>query len=164
MLAPAPPQDVDDVRPTMAPRWVAVVAALALVGLAGWGAGATMLDGDGAVRSGPAGELDQSEFAGATGVSIEHVAVVGGGGLVEIRYRVLDVDRSEIVHDFDEPPRIAMQGYELQWQRHEHSHERDNRLGTTYNEQLVNLGGVFQRGDIVSVRIGPYELEGVEIQ
>lgn len=138
---------------------------VALLGLAGWAVGSRVLSSDSApVGQGPAGEIDQSAFAGGTGVWIEHVALVGGGGLIEIRYRILDVDRSEIVHDFDNPPRISMQGYELKWQRHEHSHERENRLGATYNEQLVNLGNVFERGDVVDVWIGDYVLEGVTIQ
>ena len=143
----------------------ALVLAFVLVALAGWGAGSRLLGPEAEfVGGGPAGDLDQSAFAGATGVWVEHVALVGGGGLIEIRYRILDADRSQIVHDVDEPPRIEMDGYELRFQRHEHSHVRENRLGATYNEQLVNLGNVFRRGDIVSVRIGPHELEGVEIQ
>jgi len=108
--------------------------------------------------------VDQSEFAGETGIWIESVSLIGGGGLIEIRFRILDVDKSEIVHDTDNPPRIvAEDGFEIRFQRHEHGHDDENRLGGLYQEQLINLGGLVSRGDVITVIVGDVVLENVTV-
>jgi len=147
-------------------RWLGAIVALVAVMLSSWSVVTRLTEESSpATGLGPMESVDQAEFAGATGVWIEHVSLVGGNGLIEIRYRILDVEKSEIVHDFDYPPRIIHEdGFELRFQRHEHSHERENRLGATYNEQLVNLATYFSRGDTVTVLVGQHALEGVPIQ
>ena len=151
-------------RPAL--RWLGALIAIVAVGLSSWSVVGRLTEPSApATGLGPMESVDQAAFAGATGVWVEHVRLLGGGGLVEIRYRILDVEKSEIVHDYDYPPRIFHEdGFELRWQRHEHSHVRENRLAATYNEQLVNLGSYFQPGDIVTVYIGEHALEGVPIQ
>ncbi len=147
-------------------RHVLLVTAVVVTAVGGWGVSAHFLKADPpATGQGPLASLDQSAFAGATGVWIEHVTMIGGGGLLEIRYRILDVDKSEIVHDTVNPPRlVTSDGFEIRFQRHDHSHDDDNRLGATYSEQLVNLGSVVSRGDTVTVIVGTYNLEGVVVQ
>ncbi len=154
-------------RPAVA---AVVVAVASLVALSGWWTVTTVLDGEGTtIGLGPRDDLldglDQSAFAGATGVWIEEVRLIGGDGLVEIRYRILDSEKSEIVHDLEYPPRlITTSGYEMSFQRHEHSHDRINRLGTIYGEQLINVGNEVKRGDRVTVMIGLEALEGVPVR
>lgn len=151
-------------RPNL--RWLGALIAIMAVGLSSWSVVGRITDqAPPATGLGPMESVDQASFAGTTGVWIEHVRLLGAGGLVEIRYRILDVEKSEIVHDYDYPPRIFHEdGFELRWQRHEHSHVRENRLGATYNEQLVNLGSYFEKGDEITVYIGETALEGVPLQ
>ena len=143
-----------------------MVAAVAIAVLAGWTMMGRLTSDTAAVSGlGPMENIDQSTFAGETGVWIEHVTLIGGGGLLEIRYRILDSEKSWVVHDLDSPPRlVAADGFELRFQRHEHPHYEANKLGITKNEQLVNLSNYFQRGDVVTVMVGDIALEGVPIQ
>lgn len=147
-------------------RGVLMMVAVAVALLAGWTvAGRIGADEPAKAGIGPMENVDQSVFAGETGVWIEHVALIADGGLIEIRFRILDSDKSEIVHDVDNPPRlIGSDGFETRYQRHEHGHDRVNRLGATYNEQLINIGNEVQRGEIVTVLIGDVELKGVPVQ
>ena len=147
-------------------RGVLMVVAVTIALLAGCTlAGRIGADESAKAGLGPMESVDQSAFAGETGVWIEHVSLIGGGGLIEIRFRILDSDKSEIVHDVVSPPRlIASDGFEVRYQRHEHGHDRVNRLGATYNEQLINIGNQVQRGEIVTVLIGEAELKGVPVQ
>lgn len=109
-------------------------------------------------------EIDQTAFVAETGVEIDHAALIGGGGLIEIRYRIVNVERSEIVHSVEFPPRIVHDDFELAIPRHEHSHDRENRIGASYNEQVINYGGIAARGDLITVVIGTTALEGVPLQ
>ncbi len=167
VTATAPPSSSSgtaDHRPPL--LGVLMVAAVAIAVLAGWTLVGRFTTDEAVVSGlGPMESIDQSVFAGETGVWIEHVALIGDGGLIEIRFRILDSDRSQIIHDLDNPPRIVAQdGFELRFQRHEHPHADANKLGITKNEQLVNLGNYFQAGDVVTVMIGNAALEGVPIQ
>ncbi len=47
---------------------------------------------------------------------------------------------------------------------HEHSHDVELHPAAVYHELIVNLEGSFQRGDRVTLLVGPYRLEDVEIQ
>jgi len=143
-----------------------VALAVAVAAIGGWSLSSRLMaDSPAPVGLGPMQRVDQSTFAGGTGIWIEHVSIIGGGGLIEIRYRILDVDKSEVVHDTVNPPRlVTSDGLELRLQRMDHGHDRDNRLGTTYNEQLVNQGGQLQRGETVTVHVGEFELPGVVVQ
>ncbi len=147
-------------------RYVVMALAIAVAAVGGWSATSRFVSNEATpVGLGPMESVDQSVFAGQTGVWIEHVALLGGNGLIEIRYRILDVDKSEIVHDTELPPRIVdSDGFVIRYQRHEHSHDRVNRLGATYGEEIVNIGRTISSGDVVTVMIGGYELEGVTVQ
>jgi len=147
-------------------HWVGAVALIIVALVVGWSGSSWLLSGDDSavVGSGPMASVDQSEFAGETGIWIESVSLIGGGGLIEIRFRILDVDKSEIVHDTDNPPRIvAEDGFEIRFQRHEHGHDDENRLGGLYQEQLINLGGLVSRGDVITVIVGDVVLENVTV-
>ncbi len=141
------------------------VAAAVLLLLAVWSqllrpSGPPVLSGEG-----PLAGVDQTVFAAETGVWVEHVALIAGDGVIEIRYRILDVDKSEVVHDTDLPPRlVTSEGSEFSVPRHDHAHVRDNRLAATYNEQVMNTGGQIDRGDVVTVHIGQFAVEGVRVQ
>lgn len=145
---------------------VLLVVGLLLAAVGGWSVAHRLAPSDHTPAGlGPMESIDQSAFAASTGLWIEHVNLVGGGGIIQIRYRVLDVDKSQIVHDTVNVPRIVTaDGFEISFQRHEHSHERDTRLGSTDSEQLVNIGSAVQRGDKITVIMGLEELPGVIVQ
>lgn len=154
-----PPYRTEDTKSPVLFIAVAVLASMLAVLL--------ITRGDGPVTVASEGPLavDQTEFAANTGIWIEHVGLIGNNGLIEIRYRTLDSDLSSVVHDLENPPRIVTSdGVELRIPPHEHSHARINNLGITYNEQLVNLGGLLSRGEVVTVYFGKYELPGVVVQ
>ena len=145
---------------------VLLVVGLLLATVGGWSVAQRLSSSDPAPAGlGPMESLDQSVFAANTGLWIEHVSLIGGGGIIQIRYRVLDVDKSQVVHDTVNVPRIVTaDGFEINFQRHEHSHERNTRLGSTDSEQLVNIGSAVKRGDKITVIIGLDELPGVIVQ
>jgi len=145
---------------------VLLALGLLLAAVGGWSVAHRLSDTESTpVGLGPMESIDQSAFAANTGLWIEHVTLLGGGGIIEIRYRVLDVDKSQVVHDTVNVPRIiTADGLEINFQRHEHSHERDTRLGSTDSEQLVNIGSSVRRGDKITVIIGLDELPGVVVQ
>jgi len=145
---------------------VLLVLGLLLATVGGWSVAHRLSASEPAPAGlGPMESIDQSVFAANTGLWIEHVSLVGGGGIIQIRYRVLDIDKSQVIHDTVNVPRIiTADGFEISFQRHEHSHERDTRLGSTDNEQLVNIGSAVKRGDKITVIIGLEELPGVVVQ
>jgi len=145
---------------------VLLVVGLLLASVGGWSVSHRLAASEHTPTGlGPMESIDQSVFAANTGLWIEHVSLVGGGGIIQIRYRILDVDKSQVIHDTVNVPRIVTaDGFEISFQRHEHSHERDTRLGSTDNEQLVNIGSTVKRGDKITVIIGLDELPGVIVQ
>jgi len=161
----APPDQAAPVGATHL-RHIMVALAVVVASLGSWTLVSQVLATDATPAGlGPMESVDQSSFAGETGIWIEHVTLLGGGGLIQIRYRILDLDKAVIVHDTVNPPKlITHDGIELQLQRHEHSHERDDRLGQTYDEQLFNLGGQVRAGDRVTIVFGTFDLEGVLVQ
>jgi len=107
--------------------------------------------------------LPQSAFEEATGVRVTLVAVTGQGGLIDLRYQVIDPDKAAIVHDPEKPPTIVDeatgQTFDKLWMQHGHSGELDP--GATYYLILVNPNGGIKSGDLVSILIGNFRLEHV---
>jgi hypothetical protein len=99
-----------------------------------------------------------------TGVRLEHVALVGGGGLIDVRYQVLDPERAEAIHGKDRA-RVwvvdQVTGEELGRSWMDHDHTGDLNAGTTYSQLLVNEGGAIRPGDVVSVRLGDGRIDDV---
>ena len=110
--------------------------------------------------------LSQSAFEEATGVRVTLVAVTGQGGLIDLRYQVIDPDKAAIVHDPEKPPTIVDeatgQAFDKLWMQHGHSGELDP--GATYYLILVNPQGGVKSGDLVSVLIGNFRLEHVRVK
>jgi hypothetical protein len=140
---------------------VLIVALLALITWQVW----SIAGGSDEPGVADAAEIDQSAFVAETGGFIEYVALTGGNGILEIRYRIVDGQKAEIFHDLDNPPRLeAGDGYVLDFERHEHPHDFEFLVASSYNSQLMNIGGIVERGDKVSVWVGTTELRGVTVQ
>jgi hypothetical protein len=105
-------------------------------------------------------------FEEKTGVQIVRVAVTGRGGIVDLRYRVIDADRSGIVHDPNELPAILDQetgevigdAFMSMWHHHEFP-----KAGVVYYQLFVNREGLIRPGKRVAVRLGGVTLKDVPV-
>jgi hypothetical protein len=105
-------------------------------------------------------------FEAATGLRLSHVAVIGGGGLIDVRYQVIDPDKALIVFDREQRPTIVDEatGTAASTPWMDHSHAASLRAGQSYYLVLSNPGGVIKPGRAVSVVIGDLRLEHVTVQ
>jgi hypothetical protein len=142
-------------------RVVAIVAVALLAGLAGW-----ML----ATRdAGPtAAELAaaRAAFVEATGIRPVHVAVTGGGGLVDLRYQVVDAEKATAAHDPKRPPSLIDEasGERVDQTWMGHSHSRRFRTGTSYFELLINPHRRLTHGSEVTLVVGGARLEHLPVE
>lgn len=108
----------------------------------------------------------EAAFEEATGVQIVRIAVSAGGGLLDLRYRVLDPDKAAVVHDKAKPPTIideaTGQGASQPWMPHHRG--GDHRFALMYYELIVDPGGIIKRGDRVTVVVGGTPLPHVVVQ
>lgn len=117
----------------------------------------------------PPGAIPPAASAGfteATGVEIVRVAVTAGGGMLDLRYRVLNPDKAAVVHDADHPPAVIHEptgtSVDRPWMPHHGS--KAMHMAVIYYELLINPGGVVKRGDAVTVAIGGARLPHVIVQ
>jgi hypothetical protein len=108
-----------------------------------------------------------SAFGQRTGVQLMRVAITGGGGVVDLRYRVIDADRSAVVHDRAQRPVILDQetgeliGEPFMGMWHQHEFVKP---GVTYYQLFVNREGMIRPGDEVAVRLGGVTLRDVQVR
>ena len=171
MLAEAP-ADVGR-RPTGARRsgrspWRARVAVV-VVALVALAAGIRLTATGGAEvpsRVSSTDSLSVEEFEHVTGIRIVRVAYSAGGGLLDLAYQILEPNKSGVLHNDDLPPglyndrtrEVLLQPF------HDHSHDGDLHQAIVYHELLVNSGGAVEPGDDVSVLVGRWRLDGVDVQ
>jgi hypothetical protein len=121
----------------------------------------------------PAGSTNEVNPAQASavqatwGIRILQVALTGNGGLVDLRYQVIDPDKAIGVHDPENLPvlideatgrvidRAALHGA--------HNLTRSYRSGGTYFLLYQNTAGVLKQGSRVTVQIGEVKLEHVVV-
>jgi hypothetical protein len=104
----------------------------------------------------PVRVLSPPAFETATGVRITQVTVTGGGGIVDLRYQVLDPDKAGAVHSPESPPlmideRNGVTASELVMN---HAHRGVLKAGVTYYLLFYNPGNLVLRGDSVTVQLG----------
>ncbi len=110
--------------------------------------------------------ISQTAFTDETGIRIIRIFSTAGGGMIDLRYQVVDPDKAIIIHDSENPPVFINEatGQVIDRPYHDHSSRTTLRAGLTYNEILVNEGGVIKPGDLITVRIGQSRLEHVPVQ
>jgi len=103
-------------------------------------------------------------FEGATGVRIVRLALTGGGGLVDLRYQILDEGLAETIHET--PPTLVDEGTDevIDTYFMGHVHGGIPKAGSSYPLLFVNEQGLIERGGSVSVAIGDSVLEHVVVQ
>jgi hypothetical protein len=149
--------------------WKLAVIVLAAVALSAPGVRALWITSrDGETRGVTA--LSPAAFEEATGVRIVRIASVAGGGIVDLRFQVLDPDKALVVHDNQSPLSIVDErsGTALRAAFHgKHSGGTAQvglNPGLTYYLLFANSGGVLQRSDLASVTVGDVRLEHLPVQ
>ncbi len=134
---------------------------LALAALVGWAA-ASLARSDAAPRSLSATE--RAPFEARTGVRILRVAVTGGGGLIDMRYQVLDGPKAAIVHK-RQPKLIDEASGKIVGTSTGHGHggKKPLRAGSTQYMLLGNDQGRLEPGATVTVIVGKARLEHVPV-
>ena len=149
------------------PGLALVAGCMLLVALAVWMLLAQYTHGSvGPAASAPLTAAPKVTFEEATGVHLRWVAVTAGGGMIDLRYQVLDPDKAQIVHDQKRPPKIIDEatGRIISRPWMDHGHKRELRVATSYHQLLLNAGGIIKRGSPVTVVIGEARLEHIVVQ
>jgi hypothetical protein len=104
-------------------------------------------------------------LAQKAGVRVVRVAATGAGGLLDLRYQVVDPDVAAAVHDPDTPPAIVDErsGLVLGQLLMGHMHNGRAKAGVTYPLVFINPGDAVRRGDRVSVVLGGARIEHLRV-
>ena len=107
-----------------------------------------------------------ADLSQRSGVSITQVAVTGNGGLVDLRFKVLDPQRANALHDQATPPavvdeRSGLVAHELLMN---HAHSGSYSIGVTYYLVFNNPGNWIHRGSRVTVLLGNAQVEHVVVR
>lgn len=149
-------------RPPRRRRWL-VVAGLVLAVVLGatWWAQRQQ-----DVRAGT-DAVSVEEMAGRYGVEVNLIAVTARGGLVELRYQVVDPDKAtQILHNEDLAPILVAEdtGATLRMASPPHKHGAELRLGGEYFFLMANTRNALRAGTEVTLVIGDARLENLTVQ
>jgi hypothetical protein len=110
--------------------------------------------------------LSKAGFQDRSGVRIVRVAVTGDGGLVDLRYQVLDQEAAASVHDRATPPDLVDErtGVVVNELFMGHSHHGQLKPAQTYYLIFNNPGNLVRRGSRVTVQLGAARLAHVPVQ
>jgi hypothetical protein len=109
--------------------------------------------------------VDADGLGQASGVQITRVAVTGGGGLVDLRFKVVDPDRANSLHDARTPPAVVDEqtGLVVHDLLMNHAHSGPYKAGITYYLVFNNPGNWVHRGGKVTVLLGNAQVEHVKV-
>jgi hypothetical protein len=98
-----------------------------------------------------------------SGVRISRVAVTGDGGLVDLRFQVVNPERASALHDQNTPPAVVDEqtGLVVHELFMDHSHKGPYKTGVTYYLVFNNPGNWVHHGSRVTVLLGNAEVEHV---
>lgn len=110
--------------------------------------------------------VDSAGLAQRSGVRITQVAVTGGGGLVDLRFQVLDPNLANTLHNQAAPPAVIDEktGLVVRDLLMNHSHTDAFKAGVTYYLVFDNPGGWVRRGSQVTVLLGSAEVRHVVVR
>jgi hypothetical protein len=108
----------------------------------------------------PAGLTERS------GVRDVRVRVTGGGGLLDVRYEVVDPGKAALLHDPETPPAIVYEptGTPIEGLLMGHLPHGSSKPGVSAFMIFVNPGNIVRRGDEVTVVLGPARLPHVSVE
>jgi hypothetical protein len=110
--------------------------------------------------------VDADRLGQASGVEITRVAVTGDGGLVDLRFKVVDPDRANALHDAGTPPAVVdeQSGLVVHSLLMNHAHSGAFKAGVTYYLVFENPGNWVRRGSRVTVLLGNAQVEHVTVK
>jgi hypothetical protein len=105
-------------------------------------------------------------LAQRSGVRGVHVHVTGDGGLLDVRYEVVDPGKAALLHDRGTPPAVVYEatGTPIEGLLMGHLPHGAAKAGVTSFMLFVNPGNIVHRGDLVSVILGPARLTHVRVE
>jgi len=105
-------------------------------------------------------------LAERSGVRLVRVAVTGGGGLLDLRYQVVDPSKAVTVHEAKTPPAIIDErtGLVLNRLLMGHAHQGQLKPAVSYYLVFENTGNWVHRGSEVTVLLGDAEVEHVVVK
>ena len=110
--------------------------------------------------------VSASGLALRSGVRLVRVAVTGGGGLVDLRYQVVDPNKAVAVHETQTPPAIIDErtGLVLNRLLMGHAHQGQLKAAVSYYLIFENTGNWVRRGSKVTVLLGDAQVEHVVVK
>jgi hypothetical protein len=141
-------------------RGVVVLLALALVAAVVWRFGAI-------ADASPKYDVPHNgQMEGALGVRFTQAAVVGDGGIVELRYMVLDTQKgSAFQNDTKHPPVLRSErNGKVAWRAALMKQGHELRPGQTYYILYLNNGSAIKRGDKIEITAGSNKLVHVPVR
>ena len=105
-------------------------------------------------------------LAERSGVRLIRVAVTGGGGLLDLRYQVVDPNKAVAVHEAKTPPAIIDErtGLVLNRLLMGHAHHGQLKPAVSYYLIFENTGNWVRRGSEVTVLLGDAQVEHVVVK
>jgi hypothetical protein len=105
-------------------------------------------------------------LVGRTGVSITQLAVTGDGGLLDLRFQVVDPTKADAIHDRARPPALISEvnGVVASDLLMGHEHTGTFRGGQTYYLVFTNPGNLVERGSQVTVLLGDASVRHVRVR
>jgi hypothetical protein len=110
--------------------------------------------------------VSPEQLAARSGVRVVRVSTTGGGGLLDVRYQVVNPDAAASLHDRDAPPAVVdeTRGSVIDTLYMGHSHSGKFRAGATYYLIFANPGNLVRSGDPVAIVLGKARLEHVRVR
>ena len=110
--------------------------------------------------------VSNAEFQRRTGVRIVRVTATAAGGLVDLRYQVLDANAADSIHDPDTPPEMVDERTHVVVNDlfMGHSHHGQLKVAHTYYLIFNNPGNLLQAGTRVTVQLGAARTAHVPVQ
>jgi hypothetical protein len=105
-------------------------------------------------------------LAERSGVRLVRVAVTGGGGLLDLRYQVVDPNKAVAVHEARTPPAIIDErtGLVLNRLLMGHAHQGQLKPAVSYYLIFENTANWVRRGSEVTVLLGDAQVEHVVVK
>ena len=110
--------------------------------------------------------VSSAGLANVSGVKITQVALTGEGGLIDLRYQVIDPSKATALHDQKTPPGLVdeQSGVVASDLFMQHSHTGQFAFGETYYLVFDNPGNLVRRGTRVTVLLGDAQVEHVLVR
>lgn len=110
--------------------------------------------------------VTETGLVARSGVRITEVSVTAQGGLIDLRYQVVDPGKAASIHDPDTPPALvhAPTGAVLDDLFMGHAHGGQFKAGVIYYLIFNNPGNVVHSGDWVSVVLGDARVDRVRVR